>query len=89
MKTGELPPPLRRAEREPDSSTLERTVVCLAQSGSQDRYWLEVQIETPEDWTGLVLATMNAPDGAPAAGSGVPICFPKKYWRTVTTKEVM
>lgn len=89
MKLGELPPPSRRAEKEPNSSTLERTVVCLTQSGCEDRYWLEVQIETPEDWTGLVLATMNVPDGAPAAGSGVPICFPKKFWRKVAAKEFM
>ena len=72
-----------------DGQVRGRAVVCLTQSGSQDRYWLEVQIETPEDWTGLVLATMNALDGAPAAESGVPICFPKKHWRKVTTKEVM
>ena len=89
MKTGQLPPPPRRAEKEPNSSTLKRAVVCLTQSGSKDRYWLEVQVETPEDLTGLVLATLNAPDGAPAAGSGMPICFPKKYWQQVTTKEVM
>ena len=67
----------------------ERTVICLTQSGSRERYWLEVQSETPDDWTGLVLATMDTTAGAPDAGTGVPICFPKKHWRKVTTKGVM
>ena len=66
-----------------------RTVVCLTQSGSKDRYWLEVQSETPDGWTGLVVATMDAPAGAPHAGCTLPISFPKKYWQKLTAKDFM
>jgi hypothetical protein len=72
-----------------DGQVRERTVICLTQSGSRERYWLEVQSETSDDWTGLVLTTMDTTAAAPAAGTGVPICFPKRFWREVTTKEVM
>ena len=72
-----------------DDQIRKQTVVCLAQSGSRARYWLEVQCETSDDWTGLILATMDNPDGGPAAGTGMPITFPKWCWRKVTAKELM
>jgi hypothetical protein len=72
-----------------DGQVRERNVICLTQPGSEDLCLLDVQIETPEDWTGLVLATMNAPNGAPVAGSGMPIGFPKNYWRKMESKEFM
>jgi len=72
-----------------DDQGQKRTVVCLTQSGSKDLYWLEVQSETPDDWTGLVVDTMNAPTGAPPAGCRVPITFPKKYWQRLTAKDFM
>lgn len=67
----------------------ERTVICLTQPGSNDRYWLEVRSETSDDWTGLVVATMDAPAGALPAGCTVPISFPKKYWQKLTAKDFM
>ncbi len=72
-----------------DDQIRKRTVVCLTQSGGRDRYWLEVQSETSDDWTGVVLATMDDPNGGPAAGTGTPITFPKRCWRKVTAKELM